>query len=93
LENLKRRDHLEELGLDGRIILKWMFREICCEGVDWMRMVQDRQKWRAVVNAVMEIRFTQKVGNFLSSCVTYLLKKDSVSGKFLEQLSDLPFQE
>jgi hypothetical protein len=23
LENLKRRDHLEDLGLDGRLILEW----------------------------------------------------------------------
>jgi hypothetical protein len=24
LENLKGRDHLEDLGADGRVILKWM---------------------------------------------------------------------
>ena len=25
--NLRKRDHLEELGLDGRIILRWIFRK------------------------------------------------------------------
>jgi hypothetical protein len=25
-ENLRKRDHLEELGVDGRIILRWIFR-------------------------------------------------------------------
>jgi hypothetical protein len=29
LENLKKRDHLEELGIDGSIILKWILKENC----------------------------------------------------------------
>jgi hypothetical protein len=27
LENLKRRDHSEDLGVDGRIILEWILRK------------------------------------------------------------------
>jgi hypothetical protein len=27
LENLKRRDHLEELGVDGKIMLEWILRK------------------------------------------------------------------
>jgi hypothetical protein len=29
-------------------------REIGCDGMDWM--VQDRDKWRALVNTVMNLR-------------------------------------
>jgi hypothetical protein len=31
-------------------------REIGLEGVDWIRLSQDRDRWRAVVNAVMNLR-------------------------------------
>jgi hypothetical protein len=41
LENLKRRDHSEDLGVKERIILE---REL--EGVDWIRLAQDRDRWR-----------------------------------------------
>jgi hypothetical protein len=31
-------------------------REICLGGVDWIRLSQDRDRWRAVVNAVTNLR-------------------------------------
>jgi hypothetical protein len=31
-------------------------REIFLGGVDWIRLSQDRDRWRAVVNAVMNLR-------------------------------------
>jgi hypothetical protein len=30
--------------------------EVGWEGVDWIDMAQDRDRWRAVVNAVMNLR-------------------------------------
>ena len=32
-------------------------REVGCECVDWMDLVQDRGRWRALVSAVMNLRF------------------------------------
>jgi len=54
--NLRERDHLEDPGLDGRIILTWIFRKWDVGGMDWIELVQDRDSWRALVNAVMNLR-------------------------------------
>ena len=39
-----------------------------CEGMDWIDLAQDRDRWWALVNGVMNIRVPNNVGNFLSSC-------------------------
>ena len=54
-ENLKEGDHVEVLGVDGRIILKGIF-EKWNRGMDWIDLVQNRDRWRAVVSAVMNFR-------------------------------------
>jgi len=39
--NLRGRNDLENLGLDGRIILKWIFKMLD-RGMDWIDLAQDR---------------------------------------------------
>ena len=54
--NLRERDHLGYPGVDGWIILMWVFRKWDVGGMDWIDLAQDRDRWRALVNAVMKLR-------------------------------------
>ena len=81
--NLRDGQHLEDLGVDVRIILKWIrislmrgdvllkiktnLQEVGREGIDWIELAQIRDSWSALVNAVMNIRVPQNAGNFLTS--------------------------
>jgi hypothetical protein len=49
---------LKDPGVDGRIILKWTSERLDGEGgyMDWINLAQDRDRWRALVNAVMNLR-------------------------------------
>jgi hypothetical protein len=47
----------------GRLRHRWKdninveLREIGSEGMDWIHLTQDRDRWRALVNTVMKLRF------------------------------------
>jgi hypothetical protein len=43
-------------------------REIGWDGMYWIDLIQDRDKRRAVVNTVMNLRVPQNPGKFLNSC-------------------------
>jgi hypothetical protein len=58
--NVRERDHLKDPGVDGRIILKFIL-EGRDGSLDWIDLAQDRDKWRAVVNAVMNFRVSLNV--------------------------------
>ena len=58
--NLREGDHLQDAGVDGRIILKWIF-DKWGGGINWIDLAQDGDRWRALVNAVMNLRFQKKI--------------------------------
>jgi hypothetical protein len=53
--DLNEGDHLGDPGVDERIILKWILNTLD-GGMDWIELAQDRDRWRALVNAVMNLR-------------------------------------
>jgi len=52
---MRGRDHLEVLDVDVRIILKCIFKK---NGVDWVDLAQDRDRWWAVLSTVTNLRFS-----------------------------------
>jgi hypothetical protein len=58
-------DHLADPGVDGRIILRWIFGK-WDGGMNWIELARDRDRWRALVDAVMNLRVPQNAGNFLT---------------------------
>ena len=53
--NLRNRYHLEDPGIDGRIIFKQIFEK--WDGVvDWIELPQDRDRWQALLNVLMNLQ-------------------------------------
>jgi hypothetical protein len=55
-KNLRERDHLEDQGVDGRVILKLILKKSDLGSRDCNYLAQDTDSWRTLVNAVMNLR-------------------------------------
>jgi len=51
-------------------IIKMDLQEVGGGCEDWMELAQDRERWRALVSTVMNLRVPKNAGNFLTSCRT-----------------------
>jgi hypothetical protein len=50
--------------------IKMYLREVGCGGMDGTYLAQERDRWMALVNTVMNLRVPSNFGKFLSSCTT-----------------------
>jgi hypothetical protein len=51
----RKKDHLEDQAVDGRMGSKWTLRRLV-GAVEWIHLAQDMDRWRTVVSAVMNLR-------------------------------------
>jgi hypothetical protein len=65
--NLRKRDHLEDSGTDGRVIIRCVLKKWVGRDMNWIDLAQDGDMWRALVNAVMNLRTAYTSGNYLTS--------------------------
>ena len=65
--NLRERDHWGDPDVDN---IKMDFQEVGGGCGDWMELVQDRERWRALVITVWNLRVPKNAGNFLTGCRT-----------------------
>jgi hypothetical protein len=78
LGNMKEGVHLENLGVCGRIILKWSVTAVQWEGKDFMHLAHERDNLWALVNMAVNCLVALNAGNIITSCRTLMLSRKSL---------------
>jgi hypothetical protein len=73
-EILMERDHLEDPDIGGRTLLKCIFKYLD-EGMNLIRLAQNRDKLQELVKGVLNLQVPKHAGNFLNSCETVSLSR------------------
>jgi len=61
---------LGEPGVDGRLILRWVFKKWDGRGMDWIELAQDRDRWRVICECGNVPSGSIKCGEFLDYLTT-----------------------
>jgi len=60
------RDHLGDTDVHGWIILKWILKAIGYDAMDWIHLAVKREKWRVVVNPVLNLLVPLNTGDLFT---------------------------
>jgi len=64
-KNLREREHLKDDGIDVRTILQSIFKKQN-RAMDWIDLALDMDRWRVLINTVINLQVSYNVGNFLT---------------------------
>ena len=81
--NLRERDHLGDRGIDGEDNIQMDLQEVGYGVMDWIGLAQDRDRWRALVNAVMIRQIPRNEENLTGSKLFSPSRRTLLQGVFL----------